>query len=363
MSFPIIRASRTSSASANVSIDVLLPVGYQAGDILLVVVSMGSSGIGMSAPSGWTAIATGDNLTYSFWKIANGTEGSFVDLGNLLVRRWAAVSYAIYDYQGASPIEGICNPNSHATPSLTPSWGSADNLWIVVGTTQRTDNTMTVPAGYGNQLFAESTADNSSNSFASIVAGDKTSTGTSETPDSISSTGTIAEPTSRLFAIQGDPAAPETLSTDFVEIELLSTLTSVLTAGLEYAVTLEFPVTKALTYLVIAPVAVDKTSQYTIETTSDTQLDVEYQVIIDTAIPKSSKYTIQSPISLTKESTYGILIVTGLSKQLGYNIIPRHPYCPDDSPYSTLDGIYGELDSPYSPAPKVCTGFENVCES
>lgn len=233
--FPKVRATALSSNSANVSIDVTLPTGYQVGDLLIIAVAVSGTNIGMATPSGWTAIATTGALSFAYWKIADGSEGTFVDVGNLLVRRYAAVSYAIYDYTGATPIEGVGTTGLNA-PSLDPSWSETiDALWIAIATTQGTDGAFSAaPTGFDNLLIRESIDGVAGTSQATIATARKEDTSVTLDPDSFTHSGPLVSETTRTFAVSGDVG----VSQGVTQVGITESVTSSVTLSVSVADTL-----------------------------------------------------------------------------------------------------------------------------
>src|SRR5690606_4285312 len=77
-------------------------------------------------------------------------------------------------------------------PSLTPSWGSAENLWLAVDSTRRTDNDFTAaPTDYDGLLTAESAASSTSTVNCRIGAAHRVLTASSEHPGTFSTSGTL----------------------------------------------------------------------------------------------------------------------------------------------------------------------------
>lgn len=117
---------------------IAMPATVNAGDLLYIAYANGH-GTAPTPPAGWNLLATTPNGTRlsNFYKIANGTEGgtnqSFIDGGG---GDTSAQVYRITGWHGTTPPEmpagatgNDTNPNP---PSLTASWGAADNLWLAV---------------------------------------------------------------------------------------------------------------------------------------------------------------------------------------------------------------------------------------
>lgn len=91
-------------------------------------------------PTGWTSISSNNqnaNVRLEIrYKVSDGTEGSSMSItstvsGSSVARVWVIASGS---YNG-NPVAGTAaggTSSSPDPPSLSPSWGSDDNLWIVV---------------------------------------------------------------------------------------------------------------------------------------------------------------------------------------------------------------------------------------
>lgn len=139
-SLAIATTNTYSNAVAATSHPVDLPSGITAGDLLLVFFSSHNTA-SVTTPSGWTALISKINSDafYVFAKIADGSEGSTVSVVIPSTRVAAAVSYRITGARNGVTSSEIAVSSavdaSTATPdppSLTPSWGSSENLWIAL---------------------------------------------------------------------------------------------------------------------------------------------------------------------------------------------------------------------------------------
>ncbi len=139
-SFPAyLSATGTGFNTAATAHQVAMPATVSAGDLLIVQFAS-SAAATVTVPSGWTSIANVNNasivISRVVYKIAAGTEGgttvnfvtSFNNKATAIVHRIqagtfdAATAPAIANMNGTS-----ATPNP---PSLSPSWGSADTLWL-----------------------------------------------------------------------------------------------------------------------------------------------------------------------------------------------------------------------------------------
>lgn len=175
-----------------------LPSGITSGDLLVLAIRLATSGRAATTPTGWTLITSGfaDNGLFAvFARDADGLEGSTVSVNLDGTAQYAANAYRISGAHGvASGVEGstvytdLAAPNP---PSLTPSWGSAENLWLVFATSRRTDNAFTLPVNYTDLVDAETAPADTSTGDARLSSGRRLLTATSEDPAAFGETGTM----------------------------------------------------------------------------------------------------------------------------------------------------------------------------
>jgi len=172
--FPTVEATNYShEATAVTSHDVSLPSGIQAGDLLLVV--FGSYVVtAITTPSGWSKI--GDTDAYStyiqmaqFYKIADGEEGATVAITTAGSTKSSAVAYRITGFDSATaPEKGTAATSVNTTPnppSVSPTWGSDDNLFIAVETNRINSAVTAYPTNYSdNQVNAVNSSSTTSSS-------------------------------------------------------------------------------------------------------------------------------------------------------------------------------------------------------
>jgi len=134
--FPIVAGvnggkNETDSTSHTVN----LPSGISVGDLLIVFfVSDGNPTI--TFPSGWTQLFNVNNgsvVRFGAWyRIADGTEGSTINVTTSASEQSAHISYRIINYSGV-PEAGTATTGFSSLPdppTLTPSWGAKNTLWI-----------------------------------------------------------------------------------------------------------------------------------------------------------------------------------------------------------------------------------------
>lgn len=145
---PVVTTGTTSSTTKS----VVLPASTPAGSTILfkIAVSSGSANT-MTASGGFVAVSGAAQATTTmngsvFYKIADGSEGGTtitVTLSSASTSH-VAEAYCVTGASTSTPPEAASTTGSSTTPdppSLSPSWGSANNLWF---------------AGYGSRLNSTS---------------------------------------------------------------------------------------------------------------------------------------------------------------------------------------------------------------
>ena len=136
--FPVIETTSTHVSTSSTSHSVTLPSGIVSGDFLLAFYSADGLGV-ISEPSGWTLDFKGKNNGQSagfgyFYRVADGGEGSSVTVSMGVSESLSVVVLRISGASGSID-DSVANISSQNTSpdasSLTPSWGSAANLWLV----------------------------------------------------------------------------------------------------------------------------------------------------------------------------------------------------------------------------------------
>lgn len=169
-----------------------LPTGITSGNLLLVFAVFNGSPT-VTDPSGWTvlagqAIPTGGDILRIYAKIADGSEGATVTVTLSGNQRAHAASYRITGNRNgltsseiavSAPVDA--NTASPDPPNLTPSWGSAENLWIAADLCASSAFTFSsYPTNYGlGQLNVQSGNNNNANA---VTLAARLLTATSEDP-------------------------------------------------------------------------------------------------------------------------------------------------------------------------------------
>lgn len=180
MAFPTVAGlQETTVASMSTTHNISLGATVNAGD-LLVMIFVGSQ-VGadqtytITDPSGFTLLfedqfnVAGQNRQHTgvYYKVATGSEGgTTVNVATSASVSAVAHVYRITTGTHNSAVEASTRSEAEAAnpnpPSLTPSWGSADTLWIAVATWEDSDFFATAaPSSYTNLTteIADSTED------------------------------------------------------------------------------------------------------------------------------------------------------------------------------------------------------------
>lgn len=163
MAFPTAGTPVATNFDTSVtSMPVNMPATVNSGDLLIALISQRNpSTFTAGMPSGWTAFFSqqgGGTVGYQrgFYKIADGTEG-----GGTATWTASTTTSAIWQvirvtgWHGTTPPE-VATASGDATnanpPSLTPSWGVDDTLFITTAGNAATDETTgftAAPTNYG----------------------------------------------------------------------------------------------------------------------------------------------------------------------------------------------------------------------
>lgn len=158
--FPTVSATNTSNTSSGTTHTVNLPTGISSGNLLITLFTF-TVNTTVTWPSGWNSIINAGGIcgiSQIRYKIADGTEGSTMNLTVGSGGESAHHTYRITNWDGVTPPEGASVGSGGGTltpnpPSLSPSWGAADNLWIAAMMPAFYTTTLTsYPTNYSNGL-------------------------------------------------------------------------------------------------------------------------------------------------------------------------------------------------------------------
>lgn len=220
MAFPQVSSTNTSSEVSNVtSHTVNLPASISSGDLLIVFFSCDAvETTTWPSSNAWYDGVLVDEVGFNHtcdvvYRIADGTEGSTITVTTGTAEQSEHISYRITAWHGTTPPEAVddggVQTNQPDPPSLTPSWGSGDTLWIAGQTNNDGTSTVTTwPTNYtSNQL-------NPGSGVGSVAVGVATreNATSSENPSAFTITAT-EHAVAFTIAVRPAAAAPGTPST------------------------------------------------------------------------------------------------------------------------------------------------------
>jgi hypothetical protein len=211
MALPTIVGTPTENncgGTASTNVQAAMPAGIQAGDLILVVMcrdtqlGIGSGANGFSPITGNDGGAAGSYGIGWYYKVADGGETGTITITTIVSDRWGTNCYVLRGW-GALPEEGAWStPGSSVSPnppSLTPSWGSADVIWIEAAAIDAQGRTLTPSSGYGNTIQPPA----SGTGGLSMATARKTSTASSEDPAAVTWSSTAAVSSAMVLGIRG----------------------------------------------------------------------------------------------------------------------------------------------------------------
>jgi hypothetical protein len=134
-SFPqIVASSNYVEATEITDHPVALPSGIVSGERLLMLVRQGGTNVSKTPPTGWTlVISSGPMETYQ--RTADGSEASTATVTLASARKLVAVTMRI-----APAVDvNAATVNLLDSPTLSPSWGSDDTLWLAASSVAQND--------------------------------------------------------------------------------------------------------------------------------------------------------------------------------------------------------------------------------
>ena len=216
MAYPtVIGVGTWDSAGADVAtIMATIPGGAQAGDVLVVFQTRSNVNNGGTPDSFWTAGnivgVPGQANCRWLYHVCTGGESGTVAVTTIGISDPAGTICLLLRGVTGAP-EGGAGVAATATvnadpPSLTPSWGAQDTLWLIYGMTSTGTRTATLPGSYGS-----ATTQNAGIGSSSAVVARREANVATEDPAAIvwsasGDTGALS------VAVRGAAAAPVTRS-------------------------------------------------------------------------------------------------------------------------------------------------------
>jgi len=192
---PVTSASVDNTGSVVAS----LPTGIVSGEVLLAAFRLVGDRT-VTTPTGWALVTEPDatmktnGALFIFARDADGAEGATVTFTLSAGATWVAHAFR---FEGAFGVTGgveatlayddTAEPNP---PSITPAWGSAEDIVLAFGSTRRTDHDFTAPTSYADLLNVVANADASaSTGDTRLVSARRTLTMATEDPGNFAKTG------------------------------------------------------------------------------------------------------------------------------------------------------------------------------
>lgn len=205
MAFPVYESVIDTDFSASAtSMPVNMPATVNAGDLLIALVEVRNAGT-WTKPTGWSDISTlsqggGGSVgkLNGFYKIADGTEDSTTPTWTASVSTTGAwVTIRVSSWHGTTPPEAT-TASGDATnanpPSLTPSWGAEDTLWLAIAANSATGDTTGFTAAPTNYSNLHSNGTSTGGSTCNVASSTRGLNATSDDP------GTFTPSSNRFWA-------------------------------------------------------------------------------------------------------------------------------------------------------------------
>lgn len=166
MAFPSIAATNTTNGAAATNKSCNLPSGIQSGNLLLLWIRSNGADT-HTTPSGWSDLVknntadASDDTTSLFYKIASGSEGSTVTVNGTASLKFSSLSWRVTGaHQTTAPNVATATGTSSTPdpPSLTPSGGTKDYLWIAIYGIEGTSTLSSYPANYSSNQITVATS-------------------------------------------------------------------------------------------------------------------------------------------------------------------------------------------------------------
>lgn len=178
-----------------------------AGDLLVAIVRTQSSSA-VTTPSGCSLLATKADTgrrTSIYWRTASSDAAGQV---NFVTGSDTRSTHIVYRIRGWNDIEGAFDASDTVNPpSLTPSWGAANSLWLALAAMSRSDQTVTAaPTDYDGLVQIGNTS-SSSTERSRTAAAQRDLNATSDNPVAFTVSGTASNPHAATIAIEPDEDA------------------------------------------------------------------------------------------------------------------------------------------------------------
>ena len=150
MAYPVIAGVAPDNTGAGTSHVFSIPGSISAGNLLVVIFGC-QQVVGIGWPAGWTEVHERQGSAISVavaYRIADGGEGATITVTTTGSCRGTQISYRVTGAHASAAPEVVSSTQSSTSspdpPAVTPTWGSAETLWIAA--VNRAGNT--APTGY-----------------------------------------------------------------------------------------------------------------------------------------------------------------------------------------------------------------------
>jgi hypothetical protein len=224
--FPTVAGTAATYVASGTSWACALPASVAAGDLLFVFVSGDSAISDVKYPGSWVELwdLNGvSNLFSGAYLVAAGGETSVtVSLNGGSADDLVCLTYRITGWHGTTPPEdGVAvehdTPAHPNPPSLTPSWGAEDTLWIAVGSAGRCEDTNYSGLVSQNGDSDGSPVNCSNDTQPSIGAAVRSLNATSDNPGAFTISNTASGGGSNTVAVRPGVSARRPIQTIFME--------------------------------------------------------------------------------------------------------------------------------------------------
>lgn len=169
MTFPAVAASNTGTDSGALvsSSTVNLPAGIASGQRLLAFAVFDGDPGAITWPAGWVEVYRFGNAAGQAWlalayRDTDGTEGATISVSWAAARRTGWRTLRITGALASAPPQAALTSGSNSTtadpPSLTPSWGADDTLWIATYARDSANTVTAYPASYTGAQYNKTSA-------------------------------------------------------------------------------------------------------------------------------------------------------------------------------------------------------------
>lgn len=204
ITFPVVRATNTNSANASSAVTQNAPTGTVSGDIVVVLLQIGSGASVSVAPSDYTLIGTPTQNLRLYAKIATGADNFSCTLSTAL-RDWATIAYRVDNTWNSATLTNIVKTtvgSDENTPNHAPDNSYSHYLWIAAVGHQDAGTYSAAPANFTN-LLTTTTSGASANDRVGIASAVRSLRAIELNPGNFTESGTTTNSSSYTISIRG----------------------------------------------------------------------------------------------------------------------------------------------------------------